>query len=131
MKKVWLVAAMWLMACGPTDSGYELALEQVTAPTEEVDELVRLKMLEGTEALALVDIEVQMQIAGQQLNLMQFELTEDLDGDMKFGVGDALTVKEPVNLYGPDSIGKEFIIKLVRKEEGNIVTILDEQVWQP
>ncbi len=132
MRTLWMSAvALLAMACGPGEPEYETALEQLSPPTEMVDTLVSLRMLEGVEALSLVDIEVRMQIAGQQINIVRFELTEDLDGDMKFGVGDTLSITEPVNLYGPEAIGKEFLVTLTKKGEGNIVSVLDEHVWQP
>lgn len=133
MKRMYAAAMAMILVvgCGPFDSGYSVEIEGAIEPTTSVDTLLGLRMTEGEESLALVDIEVHMQLAGQQINNMQFELAEDLDEDGKFGVGDLLTVKEPVDLYGPETVGQEFIVEFLEKGEGNRVTVLDEKVWQP
>ena len=112
-------------------SDYALSIEQPGMLTDGPDELFVWRMDEGDGALAVTELEVFARQGGGDTYALTFELTEDLDGDEKFGPGDAITVREPANIFGPDDEGSEISVELLEEDEAGVVTSLFEDVWVP
>ncbi len=128
---VLLSAALPLSACA--GGAFEVAVEDhpavLTADAGET--LFVLTLIESGEKLPLAELKVSAALPGVTQTVINY-VHDDKDGDGAFSLGDSLTCKEPpLNLFGPEAVGQEVRVLLLRDPGGQTLKELTEVRWTP
>ena len=89
------------------------------------DNFIELRVTGGDETFALDMMLLTWEVAGETATAMNYELTEDADGDGRFGAGDTLTGVEPgLDRVGPGDVGTTYLVTFYEElEPGRVRTI--------
>lgn len=123
-----------LTVVGCTPSGYDatLADRPETLTSSGGDKLFDLEITAAESELAMLDLQLTFQPAGGTMTVLNFQLSNDANGDGAVGTGDVLTAIEPgIDLLGTSSAGQTFGIKLAEKLDASRVVELWDGTWTP
>ncbi len=131
----WCVLTMGFLAAacggGPGNTVKVTVADHGDALTAKAgDNLFTVTLTAADEAWPTRDLSVTAGLPGTTATVMNFTL-DDKNADSKWGVGETLTVTEPVvNLFDPTTVGKVVNVDVSRKSNG-IYYQLGSASWSP